>query len=259
MASVQIDLPHGRSASIVHNPTPEESSAAAMSKASDRAYAQIRSLILSGELPAGAPLREEHLAETCGVSRTPIRDALRRLEAELFITRTSSQRSLVADWSLDDVEDAFLLRGMLEGLAARRAAARISPAQLERLRAENRAILKAVDRTKPDVAAFLDHNRNFHSLILDAAKSPRLASMLARIIEQPVVWRTAQHYDCAALLRSHSEHEELLAAFARGDGEWAESVMAGHIRRAFHSYADAHRAQHDAFVEAENAADNDVA
>ena len=54
------------------------------------------------------------------------------------------------------------------------------------------------------------------------------------------VWRTAQSYDVSDLQRSHREHNELLAAFARKDGGWAESVMAGHIRRAFHTYADAH-------------------
>lgn len=58
-----------------------------------------------------------------------------------------------------------------------------------------------------------------------------------------MVWRTAQSYDVADLQRSHRDHGELLAAFERGDGGWAESVMAGHIRRAFHTYADAHLAQ----------------
>jgi DNA-binding GntR family transcriptional regulator len=214
-----------------------------MSKASDRAYAHIRGMILSGELPARAPLREEQLAEICGVSRTPIRDALRRLEAELFIHRSESQRSYVADWSLDDIEDAFILRGMLEGLAAKRAAGRISAEQLSFLRQENRLIAEAIGKTRPDVSAFLEHNRNFHGMILEAAASPRLANVLGRIIEQPVIWRTAQNYDRENLSRSHREHEELLAAFARGDGDWAESVMAGHIRRAFHTYADAHLAQ----------------
>ena len=71
--------------------------------------------------------------------------------------------------------------------------------------------------------------------------SRRLASLLSTLIEQPVVWRTAHHYGREALQRSHSEHEELLAAFARHDGAWAEAVMTAHIRRAFHAYADAHQ------------------
>jgi DNA-binding GntR family transcriptional regulator len=214
-----------------------------MSRASDHAYATIRAMILSGELPSGAQIREEALAESCGVSRTPVRDALRRLEAELFIRKTESQRSFVADWSLDDIEDSFVLRGMLEGHAAKRAATRISWDQLERLKSCNARIFDAVSGKKADVQAFLEHNRIFHAIILDAAGSARLSNVLSRIIEQPVVWRTAQNYDRENLLRSHREHEELLMAFSRRDGDWAESVMAGHIRRAFHAYADAHQAQ----------------
>jgi DNA-binding GntR family transcriptional regulator len=214
-----------------------------VSRASEQAYHQIRAMILSGALPPGDQIREEWLAEQCGVSRTPVREALRRLESELFIRRSERQRSYVADWSLDDIEDAFVLRELMEGLAARRAASRISPAQLAALTSENRAIGEAISTSPPDVTAFLAHNRNFHAIILEAANSPRLTNLLARLIEQPVVWRTAQSYDVADLQRSHRDHGELLAAFERGDGGWAESVMAGHIRRAFHTYADAHLAQ----------------
>lgn len=213
----------------------------ALSRASDHAYVAIRAMILSGELAPGAQLSEEAMAEACGVSRTPVREALRRLEAELFIRRSESQRSFVAEWSLDDLEDAFELRAMLEGQAARRAAERVSPLQLEQLRAHNRRIHEAISATEPDVTRFLEHNRLFHAIILDAAGSPRLASMLGLLIEQPVVWRTAQSYGRENLQRSHREHEELLAAFARGDGAWAAAIMTAHIRRAFHAYADAHQ------------------
>lgn len=212
-----------------------------MAKASDKAYSAIRGMILSGELTPGEQLSEEALAERCGVSRTPVRDALRRLEAEMLIRRSESQRSFVADWSIDDVEDAFELRAMLEGLAARRAAERMDREALERLRACNARIGTAVKARAPDVRKFLEANREFHDIILETANSRRLTSLLGALIEQPVLWRTAQHYGREAFNRSHSEHEDLLAAFARGDSAWAETVMVGHIRRAFHAYSDAHR------------------
>jgi DNA-binding GntR family transcriptional regulator len=198
-------------------------------------------MILSGELPAGGQLAEEALAERCGVSRTPVRDALRRLESDLLVTRTDTQRSFVADWSLDDVADAFELRAILEGRAARRAAERMTEAALERIRAANLRISEAIHQPEPDVSGFLDGNRDFHSEILETAGSRRLSALLSTLIEQPVVWRTAHHYSREALLRSHSEHEELIAAFARRDGAWAEAIMAGHILRAYHAYSDAHR------------------
>lgn len=212
-----------------------------MSRASDRAYEQIREMIISGELASGDALGEEALAERCGVSRTPVRDALRRLEAEMLVRRTETQRSFVADWSLDDIEDVFDLRAILEARAARRAAVRMTDPALQSLRACNAAIARAIAKSPPDIDAFLEGNREFHAAILAVAASPRLATLLNSLIEQPVVWRTAHQYGQDELRRSHGEHEELLAAFARRDGDWAESVMASHIRRAFHAYADAHR------------------
>lgn len=211
-----------------------------MSRASDRAYASIRDSILSGELAAGAPLGEEALAKKVGVSRTPIRDALRRLEADMLIRRTESQRSFVAEWSIDEVADSFELRAIVESLAAKRAAERMKPEILEQLRVCDARINTATEEKKPDVNAFLEANREFHALILEAAASPRLSAMLTNLVEQPIVWRTAHHYSRDELRRSHREHGELLSAFTRGDGEWASDIMSAHIRRAFHAYADAH-------------------
>lgn len=211
-----------------------------MTRASDSAYATIRAMILSGEVRSGEKLSEEALAARCGVSRTPVREALRRLEAELLIRRSDTLRSFVADWSITDVEDNFILRGLLESYVARRAAERIQPAQLGALRAINLRLSGFVQPVSPDVTGFLEANREFHALILESAASPRLAAALARVIEQPVIWRTAQHYGRENLLRSFHEHEELLAALERGDGDWAEAVMRAHIRRAFHTYAAAH-------------------
>lgn len=214
-----------------------------MSRASDHAYTAIRGMILSGELPPGTQLSEEALALRCEVSRTPVRDALRRLESDLLIRRSESQRSFVADWSDDDIDDAFELRAMLEAQAARRAATRIAPVQLEALRHHNRLIGAAIAGEQADISAFLEHNRAFHEIILAAAGSSRLASLLTGLIEQPVVWRTAQNYDRVNLQRSHHEHEELVAAFDRRDAGWAASIMAGHIRRAYYAYLDAYTAQ----------------
>jgi DNA-binding GntR family transcriptional regulator len=215
-----------------------------MSRASERAYDQIKRMIITGALSPGASLREEQLAEACGVSRTPVRDALRRLEAETFIRRSESQRTFVSDWSLDDVEEAFQIRAMLEGHAAARAATRIDWAQLERLKSHNAAIDRAITGDVADVPSFLEHNRAIHAIILDAAASPRLAAMLAQVVEQPVVARTALNYDRENLARSHHEHGELVAAFERKDADWAQSIMHSHIRRAFHAYADAQRLDH---------------
>lgn len=209
-----------------------------MSKASDRAYDKIRARILSGELKPGGQLKEEELAEICGVSRTPVRDAMARLESEMFIYRSESQRSFVSEWSIDDVEEVFTLRTMLESHAASRAAQRADEATIRMLRANNAEIAKAIRGPAPDVDAFLRLNRAYHSIVLEAAASDRLALMLNRLVLQPIVHRTALRYDRAQLERSLSEHEEVVAAIARHDPQWAGAVMTSHIRRAYHVYVD---------------------
>jgi DNA-binding GntR family transcriptional regulator len=208
-----------------------------MSKASERAYAEIRGLILSGDVLPGAALTEEALADICGVSRTPVREALRRLEAELYVVRSDSQRLFVADWNAEDLAEMFTLRAMLEAHAAARAATRISAEALEALRACNARLAAAV--AAPDVATFLSENRRFHEIIIAAAGSPRLATMLAALVEQPVVRRTAARYGREELARSAHEHGELIQAFAARDAQWAQAVMTGHIRRAFHAFSAA--------------------
>lgn len=208
-----------------------------MSKASDHAYARIRAGITGGEWGPGTPLREAELAVLCGVSRTPVREALRRLEAEFLVRRSDGARSYVADWSADDVADLFELRAILEGHAAARAAARITPAELRELDGVNRDLGQAIAAGDPE--GFLAANRRFHATVLGAARSPRLAQILGALVEQPVVRRTARHYGRDEFARSHAEHAALIDAFRARDAQWAESLMTGHVRRAFHAFSTA--------------------
>lgn len=211
----------------------------APSRASERAYQEIRALILTGDVAPGAPLTEEALADIVGVSRTPVREALRRLEAELYVRRSESQRLFVANWSRDDLTEMFALRSMLEAHAAARAATRISPEALAELGAINARIAKAVSGAGPDIAAFLPENRAFHEIIIREAASPRLAMILASLVEQPVVRRTAIRYSAQELTNSANEHNQLLQAFVARDADWARAIMTAHIRRAFHAFSAA--------------------
>jgi DNA-binding GntR family transcriptional regulator len=206
-----------------------------LSKASDQAYIELRARILSGELAPGTQLKEEELATICGVSRTPVRDAIRRLETELFVRRTDSQRSFVAEWTLEDIEEVFTLRGMLEGYAVRRAASRADKGQIARLRTINEDLREVLDAPSLDVQAYLAANAEFHSLILEIAASDRLAALLGRLVMQPVVQQTAMAYSREQLGRSYHEHTEITAALAQGDPDWAEALMIAHIRRALHA------------------------
>lgn len=208
-----------------------------MSRASSKAYKAIRARILSGEFAPGAHLKEEDLAEVCGVSRTPIRDALRTLSAEEYVRVVPNHGTFVAEWSDDDIRDIFTLRAMLEGYAAQLAAARATPGHLEELAHLNRAISKMLDKSgEPDRDLFLSSNRRFHEIITEAAGSRRLTQMIGRLIEQPLIARTATSYSRIGIQRSNQQHGELIEAFKARDGAWAQAVMKSHILAGYQAY-----------------------
>jgi DNA-binding GntR family transcriptional regulator len=211
---------------------------ASMSRASDLAYAKIRAHLLSGAVQPNEQITEDQLTQVTGVSRTPVREAVRWLEDELLLVRSDTKRLFVADWSRDDIEEMFALRQMLECHAAERAARRISRAQMVELEDVNRTLRAAIEHPAPDVGRFLEANRRFHDAIIDAAHSPRLGQMLGRLVEAPVVLRTARNYSAEDLHQSARDHDELIAAFAARDPEWARAVMGSHLRRAFHTFAN---------------------
>lgn len=208
-----------------------------MSRASERAYAAIRAHLLSGAVRPNEQLTEDQLAQITGVSRTPVREAVQRLENELLLVRSDTKRLFVADWSRDDIEEMFTLRQMLECHAAERAAKRLSREQIATLESLNRELKAAIEQSPPDVVRFLDANRAFHEVIIDAAHSPRLAQLLAKLVEAPVVLRTARTYSQGDLRQSARDHDELVSAFAARDPDWARAVMGSHLRRAFHTFA----------------------
>lgn len=208
-----------------------------MMPASETAYQKIRAFILQGDAVPGMQLTEEMLAEISGVSRTSVRDAVRRLENEMLVVRSASKRLFVAKWSEGEVDEMFTLRAMLESHAAARAARRIDGKALDSLRRINEELKDAVDRSPPDITSFLEANRRFHDLILECAQSPRLAKLMPALVEQPVVRQTAHQYSKTQLNQSAVDHDELIAAFSAKDADWAKSVMTSHIRRAFHSFS----------------------
>ncbi|MEO1047559.1 MAG: GntR family transcriptional regulator [Pseudomonadota bacterium] len=210
-----------------------------MSTASDTAYEKIRHFLLAGGARPGDRITEEKLSEIAGVSRTPVREAVRRLERELLLMRTKTNRIMVPDWAQDEIDEMFTLRQMLEGHAAERAALRLSAEQIDGLARINAELHEAVALAEPDIASFLDANRRFHEEVTEAAASPRLTQVLAMLVEQPVVLRTARGYSIEDLKQSARDHDELIAAFRARDPNWARAVMGSHLRRAFHVFAEA--------------------
>jgi DNA-binding GntR family transcriptional regulator len=204
-----------------------------MARAAESAYHRIRAALLTGVYPAGERLGEVELAAAFTVSRTPVREALRRLAAEGLVEIEPNRGARVARWTADDLEEIYLLRALLESAAARRAAERIRPAAIGRLEELCAQMEKWAEPGRgQDLDQVAELNNAFHAAIVEAAASPRLGTLLAQVVQVPLVVRTFHRYDEAALTRSLGHHRELIEALRAGDGAWAESVMRSHVHAA---------------------------
>ena len=206
-----------------------------MPNAVDRAYGKIRASILDGTLAPDSRLKEKKLVEYCGVSRTPVRDALRRLAAEGYVSIQPNQGAQVRSWSTEDLDELFALRALLEGYAAKRAAKLITAEGLNRLEkviTQMNDILAMEMPQEEKISEFLLLNRAVHEPIWEASGSKRLISMLSTLVEQALVVHTVKYFTMERIATSHRHHEELLMALKAGDESWAESIMTSHIHAA---------------------------
>jgi DNA-binding GntR family transcriptional regulator len=209
-----------------------------VSTAGGKAYDRIRSSILAGDFGPGVRLKEEELTTLCEVSRTPVREALRRLASEGLVVVTPNAGAQVSAISVDELAEIYALRAMIEGHAAERAAERIDLVALERLKDLSTQMESALDRYADGFGQeFTSANAEFHRIILRAAMSSRLSAMSALVIELPLTRRTLQRYSPQDLSRSMGHHRELIDALQARDGAWAASVMKSHIHAAYQALA----------------------
>jgi DNA-binding GntR family transcriptional regulator len=210
-----------------------------MAASEQKAYEMIRQAIVAGTHAAGEHLRAASLAEQLGVSRTPVREALRRLHAEGLVEFFPHRGAFVAGWSHEDAAEVFDLRLVLESHAAARAAKRLVPEQITLLTGLTDRMERHATGSERDIAAVTEANNAFHGLIIAAAANRRLAAMTAGVIEIALVARTFNYYSDVAFTRSIAHHRELIAAFHARDEAWAAAVMTSHIRAAYHVFVAA--------------------
>ncbi len=195
--------------------------------ATDHVLDQIRSAILAGRLPAGETLRQEDLAERLGVSRMPVREAIRRLHAEGLVEVLPSRRVRVAPLDRAEIEDIYDMRAALEPLAVRLAVPRLTKAQLR----EAAHALEAAD-DEDDADTFGVRNAAFHLALMTSCERPRLLNEIASLLDLSDRYQRAALRDEEHNARVREEHAALFAAARAGDAATAADLTERHVRQA---------------------------
>jgi DNA-binding GntR family transcriptional regulator len=209
---------------------------------------RMHSEIIAGEVPVGSWLRQENLAEQFGVSRTPVREALRVLHAAGVVTVVPHRGALVRGPTTREIREAYVVRAELEGLGAQLAALNASESDLEALAEASEIFTKATGallgpgrkRREERQAAWSEANNRFHEAVLRAAGNSKLRQLvvdLHRTFPRNLTW--AAIADEPTLIEDNvHQHERVRAAIEAADPEAARRWMGDHVRRAGDLVAD---------------------
>lgn len=195
-------------------------------------FMSLRKAILTGKLKPGERLTEVKLGKLLGTSRTPIREAIRKLELEGLVTIVPGSGARVSGMTEGDLREVMEVRSALEQLSAGLASERITEEEKVQLREACNAFMRTTQRG--DSIAIAEADVHFHNLILQAAKNEKLASILNGLADNIYRYRYEyiqddEHYEHLII-----EHNEIFRTIYTGDREGAEKAARSHIERQWH-------------------------
>lgn len=198
----------------------------------DQVYRLLRRALLTHQIAAGTRLVEVDVAARLGVSRTPVREALRRLESDGVVVRRRAGGLEAAAMAPSEMGDVFLIRSVLDGLAAGLASERASGSDWDRVRAEVAAMERAIAEHGQASDQFHDHHLAVHASIYRLAFGPRLAGVLSsNVLHYTEIAADLSYTDPARTSPAVSQHERLVTELASGDPRRAEAAADEHVRR----------------------------
>ncbi|MFK7958084.1 MAG: GntR family transcriptional regulator [Lysobacterales bacterium] len=205
-----------------------------MSAAMEKAYKALREAIVKGQVKPGDRLKERQICEDLKVSRTPVREALRRLAADGLVQLEPRRGGVVTQLSRAEANEIFSLGALLESHAARLAASRATGSDHDMLKeklAAMKQVLSSGDGSsgEADSATYLTLDHEFHEHIVAMAASRRLADMLRLTVGLPVLVKAFAAYSSDDLQRSLQQHHTIADAIISGDPDWAEAAMRSHV------------------------------
>jgi DNA-binding GntR family transcriptional regulator len=194
--------------------------------AQEAVLAALRAAIASGELRPGDQVRQDALAGRFGVSRVPLREALKILEGEGAVTYQPHRGYFVAELSVDDLTEVYRIRELLEEEAVRAAVPRLTDEDVERLA----DLVDDCERAgrDGDVTAMTTANRRLHFALYEAADRPRLVRLVRILWDATDVYRSLYYSDAESRTRVEDEHRAMLAAVRRRDADAAVRLLADH-------------------------------
>jgi len=191
------------------------------------AATHLRSLILAGELPPGTRLREQQLCDEMGVSRTPVREALRTLAAEGLVDLLPNRSVVVSPVRAPDVVDLFKVFGTIEGLAAEMACQKITEGEIAEI---GRLLAEMVDHhANKDRAAYMRINQLIHQRTVEIAASPVLYSVWQSLLPRVERARALANLDTGRWTEALIEHTKMFTALAARDGAMLAPLTRSHF------------------------------
>jgi DNA-binding GntR family transcriptional regulator len=199
--------------------------------------AELRRAIISGDLRPGQQIVQDNLAAEWGVSRHPIREALRTLEAEGHIRHEAHRGYFVADLSPDDLREITRIRDVLEEEAIRQGVPRLTDGDVDRLDKLRIEVAEAAQQS--DVSAMADANRRFHFAILESAAMPRLVRHIRILWDATDAYHPHYYLDEAHRDLVNDEHQEIVEAARARDADRLVRMLAEHRRHAIQAVIEA--------------------
>lgn len=190
----------------------------------------IREAIISGHLPPGERLMEIQLAEEMGVSRTPVREAMRKLEQEGFLVMEPRKGAYVAGISMKDISEVFEIRASMESLAAGLAAERITEDELKQLMLHLDSVAESADHN--DLNGIVITDTDFHDIIYKASRNERLVQIINNLREQIQRFRTTSLAFPGRMQVAVEEHRKMVDAISHRNVALAKELAQEHIENA---------------------------
>ncbi len=197
--------------------------------AGERAYQELREQILDGRFAAGEHLPEVTLAAKVGVSRTPVREALQRLETDGLVEFKRNHGAVVRAMPAEEIDQIFALRAELESFAVGLVAETISDEDLMKLEGLCARMEAEAAKEPPDLTRIARINKIFHTTIIALSGNLYLSRFAANLVDLNFILRSYNLFSRRDLDRSMGHHRELTEAFAAHNPAWARGIMVAHI------------------------------